>query len=107
MIDRRAGDDRRKFPRFAVNIEVEWEAAAGRKKGTVSDISREGCFVLCAGEVENGDRVRIFLPISDGMKAQFNGEVMNHFFEIGFAVRFNDLGPAQTDFLEKFISTLK
>lgn len=106
MIDRRAGSERRKHPRYAVNIEVEWEIATGRRRGTVSDISLEGCFVLCSGEVENGDRVRIFLPISDGMKVQFAGEVVNHFYEIGFAVSFIDLGAAQRNFLEQFIATL-
>ncbi|MBK8811117.1 MAG: PilZ domain-containing protein [Acidobacteria bacterium] len=107
MIDRRAGDDRRKFPRYSVNIEVEWEVAAGRKNGTLSDLSLEGCFVLCSGEVENGDRVRVFLPVSDGMKVQFAGEVVNHFYEIGFAVRFIDLGPAQKNFLENYLATLR
>ncbi len=106
MIDRRAGSERRKHPRYAVNIDVEWEHATGRRRGTVSDVSLEGCFVLCAGEVENGDRVRIFLPIGDGMKVQFAGEIVNHFYEIGFAVRFIDLGAAQRNFLEQFIATL-
>ena len=33
-IDRRAGSDRRTAPRFSVNINVDWEASASRKKGT-------------------------------------------------------------------------
>lgn len=106
MIDRRTGSERRKFPRYAVNIETEWEDARGRKPGTVSDISLDGCFVLCAGEVENGDRVRVFLPVGEGMTVQFSGEVSNHFYEIGFAVRFIDLGAAQTELLSRFLATL-
>lgn len=106
MIDRRAGSERRKNPRYAVNIDVEWEDASGRRRGTLSDVSLDGCFVLCSGEVEDGNRVRLFFPIGKGMKVQFEGEVVNHFYEIGFAVRFTDLGPAQTGFLEKFLATL-
>ena len=106
-IDRRTGGDRRTEPRYSVNINVEWEAAAGRKKGTVNDISREGCFVLCSGEVEDGDRVLIFFPLSDGMKVQFTCEVVNHIYEIGFGVRFNELSAAQKDFLSKLIDSLK
>jgi hypothetical protein len=105
MIDRRGGSERRKHPRHAVSIEIDWESARGRKTGTLSDISLDGCFVLCSGEVENGDRIRVFLPVRDGMKAEFNGEVVNHFYEIGFAVRFIDLGPAQINFLQKYLAT--
>lgn len=63
--------------------------------------------MLCSGEVEDGENVRIFLPLSDGMRVQFWGEVVNHIFEIGFAVRFIELSAAQKDFLEKFTDTLQ
>ena len=106
-IDRRTGGDRRTEPRYSVNIKVEWEAAAGRQKGTVNDISREGCFVLCSGEVEDGERVLIFFPLSDGMKVQFNCEIVNHTYEIGFGVRFTELSAAQKEFLSKLIDSLK
>ena len=106
-IDRRTGGERRTAPRYSVNINVEWEAGAGRKKGTVNDISREGCFVLCSGEVEDGAKVFIFFPLSDGMKVQFTCEVVNHTYEIGFGVRFAELSAAQKDFLSKLIDSLK
>ena len=106
-IDRRTGGDRRTAQRYSVNINIEWEAAVGRKKGTVNDISREGCFVLCSGEVEDGERVLIFFPLSDGMKVQFNCEIVNHTYEIGFGVRFTELSAAQKDFLSKLIDSLK
>ena len=107
-IDRRTGGDRRTEPRYNVNLNVEWETAAlGRKKGTVNDISREGCFVLCSGEVADGERVLIFFPLSDGMKVQFACEVSNHIYEIGFGVRFLELSAAQKDFLTKLIDSLK
>jgi len=106
-IDRRAGGDRRTAARYTVNIPVEWESAGGRKKGTVNDISREGCFVLCSGEVEDGERVLVFFPLSEGIKVQFNCEVVNHIYEIGFGVRFIELSAAQKDFLLKLIDSLK
>ena len=106
-MDRRSGNERRNTERYSVNIDVEWEGMVGRKSGTLSDISREGCFVLSSGEVEDTENVKIFLPLTEGMKVQFWGQVINHVFEIGFAVRFIELSPAQKDFLEKFIETLK
>jgi hypothetical protein len=106
-IDRRTGGDRRTAERYSVSINVEWETTAGRKKGTVNDISAEGCFVLCSGEVEDGERVLLFFPLSDGMKVQFTSEVVNHTFEIGFGVRFTELSAGQKDFLSKLIDSLK
>jgi hypothetical protein len=106
QIDRRTGGERRTAPRYNVNINIEWEAAAGRKQGTVNDISREGCFVLCSGEVEDGDRILLFFPLTDGIKVQFNCEVVNHIYEIGFGVKFIDPSPAQMDFLSKLIESI-
>ncbi len=107
MIDRRAGNERRRNPRYAVNIDINWENAEGRHRGTMSDVSVEGCFVLCSGNVGNGDRIRVFLPVGEGMKVQFSGEVVNYVYEIGFAIKFIDLGAAQRDFLEQFINSLE
>lgn len=105
--DRRSGTERRRVERYPVNIDIEWAGAAGRKNGTISDISIEGCFVLSSGEVTDGETVKLFLPLTGGMKVQFDCEVSNHVFEIGFAVVFASLSPAQKDFLKKFIETLK
>ncbi len=107
IIDRRSGNERRSAQRYKTNIEIEWEGLAGRQQGTISDLNAEGCFVLCSGEVEDGENVKIFLPLSEGMKVEFWGEVVNHVFEIGFGMRFIELSDAQKDFLEKFVDTLR
>ena len=107
ITDRRAGVERRVIKRFDVNIEIEWEGLVGRKAGTISDISPIGCFVLCSGEVEDGETVKIFFPLSDGRKIQLWGEVSNHVFEIGFAFKFIELSEAQKEFIEVFVDTLR
>jgi hypothetical protein len=105
--DRRAGNDRRTAPRFAVSVPVIWEGKSGRKKGTVNDISREGCFVLCSGDVDDGEIIKLFMPLSDGMKVQILGEVVNHIFELGFGVRFVELSVAQRNFISKLLDAAK
>lgn len=107
ITDRRRGQERRAVERFNVNIEIEWEGLIGRKSGTISDISPIGCFVLCSGEVEDGENVKIFFPLTDGRKIQLWGEVSNHVFEIGFAIKFIELSEAQQEFLEVFVDTLR
>ncbi len=106
-IDRRSGSDRRIDGRHKIKIDVEWEGLIGRKSGTISDISVNGCFVMSSGEVEDGENVKIIFPLNGGRKVPFWGEVVNHFLEIGFAVRFIELNEAQKDFLTKFVDTLK
>ncbi|NNE66798.1 MAG: PilZ domain-containing protein [Pyrinomonadaceae bacterium] len=106
MKDRRQGKERRVSRRFAITIDVEWEGLVGRQQGTISDVSMLGCFVLCSGEVENGETVKIFFPIGDGMKVQFWGEVVNHVYEIGFGVRFIEQNDSQIEFLEKLIGSI-
>jgi hypothetical protein len=104
--DRRTGEERRAVERFDGNIDVEWEGLVGRKTGTISDMSPIGCFVLCSGEVEDGETIKIFFPLTDGRKIQLWGEVSNHVFEIGFAIKFIELSEAQREFLEVFVETL-
>ena len=107
MTDRRSGNERRTDERFAVNIEVEWQGTDGRKKGSISDISASGCFILCSGEVNDGETVKIFIPLADGMKVEFWGEVVNHVLEIGFGANFVALSTPQREFLNTIISSTK
>jgi hypothetical protein len=105
--DRRSGNERRGIKRIVVNIKVEWEGANGRQQGTINDLSRQGCFILCSGEVEDGEYVKVFLPLADKMKVQFWGEVVNHIYEIGFAVRFIELSGPQKEFLERLVKRIE
>ncbi len=107
MIDRRAGRDRRNADRFKVSIEIEWEGLVGRKKGTISDLSVHGCFILCSGEVDDSEQLKIYFPLTNGKAIQLWGEVVNHVIEIGFAMQFINLTEAQNEFLENFVDTLR
>jgi len=104
MQDRRSGQDRRSTTRYPVDAAIEWEAGtSARQPGTLSDVSFDGCFVLSSGDVEDADTVKIFIPLGGGMKAQFNGKIANHVFEIGFGVRFDPLSNAQKEILTKLV----
>ncbi len=102
-IDRRKSDERRVTKRYAVAIDVEWENHYGRRKGTLSDVSSDGCFVLSEVDVTDGELVKLFIPLSDGMKVEFLGQVANFVYEIGFAVHFLSLSDAQKEFLANFV----
>lgn len=101
--DRRNGGERRTSARHPVELEVEWQSARGRASGTLSDVSLDGCFVLCSGEVVEGEQVRLYIPLADGMKVEFDGRVANFVYEIGFGVRFSQLSAAQRELLTTLV----
>ncbi len=104
MQDRRSGHERRSSNRYPVDVDVEWQGSDGRSPGSISDVSLDGCFVLSAGNVSDGDQVKIFVPLADGMKVEFSGRVANHVFEIGFGMKFDQLSAAQRDLLVNIVS---
>ena len=104
MADRRSGAERRAIGRSRLALDIEWENLSGRHAGTLSDISEYGCFVLSSGEFTEGETLKLFLPIGEGIKLEIVGEVRNKVFEIGFALRFMDLSEAQKRVLREFIA---
>ena len=105
--DRRKSSDRRTDVRHRLALDVEWEGPSGRWKGTINDIGRAGCFVLGAGEVEDGDRVRVDFPLSTGGSVAIRGVVVNHAYDIGFGLRFVELTDTEREFLDRFIEIVK
>lgn len=101
--DRRSGGERRSSSRYHIEVDVEWQAGSERLPGSVSDVSLDGCFVLCSGDVEDGERVKVFIPLADGMKVEFAGRVANHVVDIGFGLKFDQLSAAQRDVLGRLV----
>ncbi len=106
-LDRRRSDERRQTKRFAVSIDIEWENHFGRRAGTLSDISEDGCFVLSEVHISDGELDKIFIPLTDGMKVEFMGQVANYVYEIGFAVHFLSLTDSQKEFLASFVEVYR
>ena len=106
-IDRRTSEDRRSKKRYPINLDVEWESHSGRRSGTLSDISENGCFVLSEVDVTDGELVKVFIPLSDGMKVEFMGQVANYVYEIGFAVNFLSMSEAQREFINTFMEVYR
>ncbi len=96
-------DERRQAERTKFSKEIEWAGASGRLTGTISDIGPGGCFVLTGGIYDDGEIVRLYFPLSDGMNVEFMAEISNHEKEIGFAARFVDMTRSQREFLSSFI----
>lgn len=101
--DRRSGIERRASNRYPIEVDVEWQASGPRRSGSISDVSLDGCFVLSSGDVGDGEAVRLFVPLADGMKVEFTGRVANHVADIGFGFKFDQLSAAQRDVLGRLV----
>ncbi|HEY0547518.1 MAG TPA: PilZ domain-containing protein [Pyrinomonadaceae bacterium] len=97
--------ERRVAPRVRVNLEVSWQAGDKPRQGTVSDISVGGCFVLCAGDVADGNSVSVEFRLARAKAIALRGEVVNHHDEIGFAMRFTEVGKKESAFLKRLIDS--
>lgn len=97
-------EDRRTTPRANSNLTVKWEGVVGSDIGTVSDLSVEGCFVLCSGQVMETEPVRLKFNFPDFNSVPLLGEVVYQVNEIGFALRFVNLTPAQVEFLRQLMA---
>jgi PilZ domain len=98
--------ERRSSPRVRVNLPARWEGAHGRDSATVTDLSRNGCFVLTGGKVEVKELVWLQIQLSETQAVNFWAEVVDAASDIGFALKFNSSSSedeaALTKFLEKF-----
>jgi hypothetical protein len=95
--------ERRAAPRVQVNLEVSWQAEDKSRQGTISDISVSGCFVLCSGDVADGNAVSVEFHLARAKAIALRGEVVNHHDEIGFAMRFTEVGKKESAFLKKLV----
>jgi hypothetical protein len=101
--------DRRKAPRVRVNLPARWEGVHSRETGTVTDLSRTGCFLLTGGKVEVKELVWLEINLTETQIVNFWAEVVDEASEIGFALKFNSSSPEDeatlASFLEKFFQT--
>ena len=101
--------ERRSAPRARVKLAARWEGAMSRENATVTDLSRNGCFVLTGGKVEVKELVSLEIHLTETQTVNFWAEVVDAASEIGFALKFNSSSPDDeatlAGFLEKFFQT--
>jgi hypothetical protein len=92
-----------------VNLPARWEGVLSRESATVTDLSRNGCFVLTGGKVEVKELVWLEINLTETQTVNLWGEVVDAASEIGFALKFNSSTPEGeailAGFLEKFFLT--
>ena len=100
-------EERRRAERFRVNVDALWESATRLRKGTISDISTSGCFVLTAPEITANEPVKIGIQFPSGKGVTLSGEAVYAVEEIGFALRFTELSEREQQFLHRLIDSAR
>jgi hypothetical protein len=98
--------DRRSAPRVRVKLPARFEGVLSRESATVTDLSRNGCFVLTGVKVELKELVSLEIQLTDNEKVTFWAEVVNIAPEIGFALKFNSSSPEDEAVLARFLEGL-
>jgi PilZ domain len=95
--------DRRSAPHVRVKLPARWEGVLSRENATITDLSRNGCFVLTGGKVDVKELVWLEIQLTDKQTVTFWAEVVNEATEIGFALKFNSSTPEDEAALAKFL----
>jgi hypothetical protein len=98
--------DRRSAPRARVNVAARWAGEKSRENGTVTDLSRNGCFVLSGGQVRVKELILLEISLPEQQTVHFWGEVVDEASEIGFAMRFNSSSTEDQDALAKYLESV-
>ena len=98
--------EKRSAPRARVNLPARWEGVVSRETATVTDISRNGCFVLSGGKVEKKELVWLEIQLPDQDPVHFWAEVVDEASEIGFALRFNSATDGEEEMLARFLESV-
>ncbi len=98
--------DRRSAPRVRVKLQARWEGVLSRESATVTDLSRNGCFVLTGGKVEMRELVWLEIELRDNQRVHFWAEVVDSASEIGFALKFNSSSPEDESALATYLEGL-
>lgn len=95
--------ERRRAERVRVNLDVVFADQTRQRKGTISDISVSGCFILAAGEAATAEPITVTIQLPSKKTVTLTGEVVYSTPEIGFAIRFKELPASSQSFIEKLV----
>lgn len=95
--------ERRRAERVRVNLDVVFADRTQQHKGTISDISISGCFILAASEAATAEPITVTIQLPSKKTVTLTGEVVYSTPEIGFAIHFKELPASGLSFIEKLV----
>jgi hypothetical protein len=99
--------ERRRAERVRADMPVRWEGFLEKNRGTISDISVNGCFILTGGAVKPDELVSMEMDVPSLLRMQLWGIVVYISEPVGFAIRFNELGAHEQAMLSHLLNHLR
>jgi PilZ domain len=99
--------DRRRTERLHTNLRAFWEGVLTRRAGQITDISSTGCFILTRDDVQPSELIRLEVRTPTGRAICLWGEVVYQVEEMGFALSFTGIEPAERTMLELLLDYLR
>lgn len=98
--------ERRSATRVRVSLPARWEGVLHKEVGTITDLSKTGCFVLTGGQVEIRELIWLQIELPELEPVCFWAEVVDQAYEIGFAVRFNSAEELDEQRLHAYVDSV-
>jgi hypothetical protein len=99
--------ERRRAERVRADLPARWEGFLEKSRGTISDISVNGCFILTGGAVKPDELVSLEMVVPSLLRMQLWGIVVYISEPIGFAIRFNELNAQEQTMLSRLMGHLR
>ncbi len=99
--------ERRRAERLRTSLQASWEGILTSRRGTVTDISPTGCFILTRDDVQPQELIRLEVHSPTGRAICLWGEVVYKVEEMGFALRFTGTEPAEQEMLKLLLDYLR
>ena len=99
--------EKRKAERVRANLDILWEGVLAKDKGTISDLSATGCFILTGGEVKDNELISIEINLPSVLRMELWGNVVYHAADIGFALRFRELSATEQILMTRLIEHVR
>ena len=98
------GDERRRYPRYGFQADVDIEFDGKTFRALMTDISADGMFIVAANPLWVGAVFRAHLHIADQLRVTC--VVKRVMVGRGMGVRFQDLSPQDRGSLDKVLASL-
>lgn len=96
-------EDKRGMSRVEVSLDARWEGVLAQCAGTIVDLSKSGCFILTSDLAAHDELIRLEIELPAGRSVYLWGEIVYKITEMGFGVRFTNVGPADAAMLDLLI----
>jgi hypothetical protein len=95
--------ERRQHVRIRGPFEGHWHGGAEAREVRISDIGLGGCFIETMVQPTKGEETSVTVTFGPGQSMDFTGHVAYAEPGLGFAVKFDELTPADLEALKQLL----